>query len=103
MTYKFKVDKNSPTFKAYNLSDLHLKDDLDIASLIKDGYSRKMVASIEKDVFESFKKVIFDTETDEEKVVRILKGDFEKKFGMTYEKFKNVYDIILRDNPEKLI
>lgn len=42
-------------------------------------------------------------ETDEDKVVRILKGDFENKFGMTYEKFIEMYNEILKKNPEKLI
>lgn len=42
-------------------------------------------------------------ETDEQKVIRILKGDFEKKFGMTFEKFIEVRESILEHNPEKLI
>lgn len=42
-------------------------------------------------------------ETDEQKVIRILKGDFEKKFGMTFEKFIEVRETILEHNPEKLI
>lgn len=48
---------------------------------------------------DSFKK----TESDEDKVVRILKGDFEKKFGMSFEKFIEVYNKLLDDSPEKLI
>lgn len=42
-------------------------------------------------------------ETDEQKVVRILKGDFEKKFGMTFEKFIETYQRLLETSPEKLI
>lgn len=44
-----------------------------------------------------------DEPTDEEKVLKILKGGFEKEFGMTYEKFKEIYETILEENPEKLI
>ncbi len=42
-------------------------------------------------------------ETNEQKVIRILKGDFEKKFGMTFEKFIETYNGILENSPEKLI
>ncbi len=43
------------------------------------------------------------TESDEDKVVRILKTDFEAKHGMTFDKFIEVYNKILKDSPEKLI
>ena len=42
-------------------------------------------------------------ETDEAKVVRILKGDFEKKFGITFDKFTETYHKMLEKCPEKLI
>ncbi len=42
-------------------------------------------------------------ETEHDTVVRILKGDFEKKFGMTYDRFVELYNDILKNNPEKLI
>lgn len=42
-------------------------------------------------------------ETDEEKVIRILKKDFEAKHGMTFDKFIEVYQKILSESPEKLI
>ncbi len=42
-------------------------------------------------------------ETEHEKVVRILKGDFEKKFGMTFERFIEVYHDMMEQHPEKLI
>ena len=42
-------------------------------------------------------------ETDQDKVARILKGDFEKQFGITFEKFIEVYHDIVENNPEKLI
>ena len=42
-------------------------------------------------------------ESDEEKVVRIIKGDFENIFGISLEKFNEVYHNILKNCPEKLI
>ena len=42
-------------------------------------------------------------ESDEEKVVRIIKGDFENIFGISLEKFNEVYQDILKNCPEKLI
>ena len=42
-------------------------------------------------------------ETEHDKVVRILKGDFEKRFGMKFERFIEVYHEIVKDHPERLI
>ena len=42
-------------------------------------------------------------ESDEEKVVRIIKGDFENIFGISLEKFNEEYHNILKNCPEKLI
>ena len=42
-------------------------------------------------------------ETDEEKVARILKRDFETAHGMTFDKFIEVYQRMLKECPEKLI
>lgn len=39
-------------------------------------------------------------ETDEEKVIRLLKKDFEKEMGLTFESFLNIYNNphLLTDN-----
>jgi len=42
-------------------------------------------------------------ETEEDKVIKILKGGFEKKFNMSFEKFIEIYNNILENSPEKLI
>lgn len=42
-------------------------------------------------------------DSDEEKVLRIIKGDFENIFGISLEKFNEVYHNILKNCPEKLI
>lgn len=42
-------------------------------------------------------------DSDEEKVLRIIKGDFEYIFGISLEKFNEVYHNILKNCPEKLI
>lgn len=49
------------------------------------------------------RKKVVPKETDDQKVIRILKGDFEKKFGMTFEKFIETYHRLLETSPEKLI
>jgi hypothetical protein len=41
--------------------------------------------------------------SEEEKVVKLLKGGFEEKHGLTFDKFIEVYNKLLQDNPEKLI
>ena len=45
----------------------------------------------------------FSEETIEEKVIRILKYDFEKSHGISFDVFMNVYKEIIEKNPEKLI
>ena len=57
----------------------------------------------QKEYMADFNTKSAPVETDEQKVIRILKGDFEKKFGMTFEKFIEVRETILEHNPEKLI
>lgn len=42
-------------------------------------------------------------ETDEEKVVRLIKGDFEEMHGISFSKFQRIYKEILKNNPEKFI
>lgn len=41
--------------------------------------------------------------SDEDKVIGIVKGGFEKHFGMTMERFNEIYESIMETNPEKLI
>lgn len=41
--------------------------------------------------------------TNEDKVIEILKGGLETKFGIDFETFMETYEKILADNPEKLI
>ena len=42
-------------------------------------------------------------ETDEEIVIKLLKGDFKKQCGIDFEKFIEVYNDIIENHPEKLI
>jgi len=42
-------------------------------------------------------------ETNEEKVIRLIKGGFEEQHGISFEEFQKVYKEILENNPEKLI
>lgn len=42
-------------------------------------------------------------ETKEQKVIRMLKGDFEKYIGMSYAEFEEIKNNLIENNPEKLI
>jgi hypothetical protein len=42
-------------------------------------------------------------ETDEAKVIRLVKGDFEKQIGMSFDRFQEILKTIITENPEKLI
>lgn len=46
---------------------------------------------------------LFSEETMEEKVIRILKHDFEKSHGISFDVFMSVYTEIVEKHPEKLI
>lgn len=41
--------------------------------------------------------------TIEERVIDIVKGGFEKKFGITIQEFQEVYDKLVEDEPDRLI
>lgn len=49
------------------------------------------------------KKSLWSKETDEERIIRIVKRDFEETFGISYDVFKAGYDKIVKESPEKLI
>ncbi len=97
------------------LQDNNMYSDYDYKKKLYDDFTHKQKWWSYSDDNDYFKKD-FETEwmtkpaakparkeTDEEKVVRILKGDFEKKFGMTFEKFIEVREKLLETHPEKLI
>lgn len=44
-----------------------------------------------------------EPETNEQKVIRLLRGDFEKKLGISFEDFMNTYNHLVETNPDKLI
>lgn len=43
------------------------------------------------------------SETEEETVIRLLKGDFEEETGISFERFMEIYNDIMQRTPEKLI
>lgn len=58
------------------------------------------------DNLDVYKKLYYTknkVETDEEKVIRIIKGDFEKEFNITFDKFQTILKDIMGQHPEKLI
>ncbi len=42
-------------------------------------------------------------ETDEQKVIRLMKGGFEATIGMTFERYCEIRKDIIKNHPEKLI
>ncbi len=46
---------------------------------------------------------LYVNESNEDFVVRMLKGGFEEQMGMTFEEFCRIRNEILQTNPEKLI
>lgn len=74
-----------------------LVDDI-LGDLWMESNQRKKYKEIDMQFIEPVKY-----ESDEEKVVRIIKGDFENIFGISLEKFNEVYQNILKNCPEKLI
>ena len=66
----------------------------------------ELIKRAKKDVMEKIKSEYSGKqrdESDEDKVIRILKKDFEAKHGMSFDKFIETYNKILANNPEKLI
>ena len=51
-----------------------------------------------KSIMENPKK-----ETKEDRVIGIVKRDFENHFDMTITEFQEIYETILKNNPEKLV
>lgn len=41
--------------------------------------------------------------TEEEKTIWIIKYGMKKQFGISFEEFSQIYENILKNNPEKLI
>jgi hypothetical protein len=92
------------------------KDDLkivDYESILDDGWrSDDMVAKLTEQMARKISKEIDDQIMSnlvssvmpvEDRVAKILNVDFEKEFGISFEKFVEVYNKILETNPEKLI
>lgn len=42
-------------------------------------------------------------ETEQQMVIRMIKGDFEKFTGIPFDRFCQIYKKTLQDEPEKLI
>ncbi len=43
------------------------------------------------------------SETDEEFVIRMLKGDFEKHMGVSHSTFETIRRDLIENHPEKLV
>ncbi len=65
----------------------------------------RMAKQIAKDIDEQLLGSIISGSfmNHEQKTEWIVKHGMEKEFGMTFEQFKEAYEKLVRDNPEKLI
>lgn len=79
-----------------------------------DSYNYGGLSTIKLDILKSIDTTIYEmlsngsgygvkTKTVEEKVIGIVKGGFEEKFGMTIDEFQTVYDRLVEESPDKLI
>ena len=64
---------------------------------------------VESQIIKSVNGVLGNTlitlpkETTQETVIRMLKGDFQKVVGVSFEDFMEAYHSLIENNPEKLI
>jgi nitric oxide reductase large subunit len=82
-----------------------LKDNLDeLRQTVATQASKQMdYATIQALKVQLEEMVTPKEKTPEEKVIDIVKGGFEKKFGMTIQEFQEIYDDLVENSPEKLI
>lgn len=77
-------------------------------------YNPYGISSIKMDILKSIDDSFFEIlsgegglkakpKTIEEKVIDIVKGGFEEKFGMSIDEFQTVYDRLVEESPDKLI
>jgi len=82
-----------------------IKDNLDeLRNTVANHASRQM----DYQVLEQIRAQLIDgvnppEKTPEEKVIDIVKGGFEKKFGISIQEFQEIYDNLVVNSPEKLI
>lgn len=96
ITLKIKDSSGYSKSNNHNVRHLHEKWKCDKTKIINNAKDRAI-----NDLLNKYNKPTL--ETDEEKVIRILKKDFEEKHGMTFDKFIETYQKILEESPEKLI
>ena len=63
-------------------------------------FNARMLEELTKQLEEAVKP---KEKTPEEKVIDIVKGGFENKFGMSIQEFQEIYDGLVENSPEKLI
>lgn len=84
--------------------DYDVWSDNDTVTKLRNIIASQMSEKMDLEILNSIKEAMKErVETEEEKVIRILKGDFEKTFGISWDRFQIVYNKILESNPEKLI
>ena len=100
-------------FDDYSINTIKIKEDFfnddhknfsdSLIEKMKNQISLQISKDIDAELLKQLTSAMKPIETEEDKVIRLLKGDFEKKTGITFERFIEVYNSILEKNPEKLI
>ena len=110
----FEMNKINEIFDSdYSINTLKIKEDFfnddhrnfsdSLIEKMKNQISIQIAKDIDAELIKQITSAMKPIETEEEKVIKLLKGDFEKKTGITFERFIEVYNSILENNPEKLI
>ncbi len=66
-----------------------------------DRMAAEITKDIDKQILDSF--ISGSVMTEEEKTIWIIKYGMKKQFGISFEEFSQIYENILKNNPEKLI
>jgi transcriptional regulator CtsR len=89
----------------YDISKIWQDDMYDLRNRLATELSSSVSQQMDLEVLERLKEVFEEpkTKSKEERVVNIVKQDFENHFNMTIQEFQEIYEKILKNNPEKLI
>lgn len=72
---------------------------------VRDYLAKQVSTNMGRDIVEKLKAMSEESKqkTKEERVIDIIHGGMERHFGMTIQEFQEIYEELLRSNPEKLV
>lgn len=102
------------TYKPYKWNNAYTLDDFSSSTYSLKSFkhmSELLAAEATRQIEQEFTNALginpygsnFQEVNEEDVVINLLQGDFEKKCGISFERFIEVYNEILKNNPEKLI